>query len=127
MSHKDHEKKPKPVTKRKKGEPEDSIRLSTLRWWVLSIEKAGMEVVTTDPEQFLNIRRILAAALREINGLVPRPSDDAAEVAQSRTRSAPSQMMMSEGAACDVDADCGNPNFECCDGICVPKNACNIA
>lgn len=124
MSHEDHKTRAKPasqnqVSKRKKGDPEDGIRLGTLRWWALSIEKASMETLTTKPDQktFLAIRKILAKAVNDIHKLVE---------AERRTRSAAPQVM-SEGAACDADQDCNDPNMECCDGICVPKNACNIA
>jgi hypothetical protein len=97
------------------------MRLSTLRWWALSIEKTSMETFTTDPETFLEIRQVLAAAQRDIRKLLR------AEVAATRQAPSPSPQLMSEGAVCDVDQDCGDPDLECCEGICVPKNACNIA
>jgi hypothetical protein len=126
MSHEDHKTRSKPtsknpVSKRKKGDPEDAMRLSTLRWWALSIEKTSMETFTTDPETFLKIRKVLATAQRDIRKLIH------AEAAVTRQAPSTSPQLMAEGAACDTDQDCSDPDLECCDGICVPRNACNIA
>lgn len=117
------------VTKRKKAEVDDGMQLGTLRWWALTIEKTSMEVLTTNPKHFLAIRKILATAVSEINALVhDRPkAEHIAAAKQKRSAAAAAPQMMSEGITCDVDADCGDPDLECCDGICVPRNACNIA
>jgi hypothetical protein len=80
-----------------------------------------METFTTDPETFLKIRKVLATAQRDIRKLLH------AEAAATRQASSAAPQLMSEGEACESDPDCSDPNTECCDGICVPKNACNIA
>jgi hypothetical protein len=131
MSHEDHKTKGKPasksaVSKRKKGDPEDAIRLSTLRWWALSIEKTSMETFTTNPETFLKIRKVLATAQRDIRKLLHAEAT-ATRQAPSPAPSPSPQLMSSEGAVCDIDQDCGDPGLECCEGLCVPKGACNIA
>lgn len=121
MPHGDHGKNAKP-SKRKEV---DIRHLSSLRWWALNLEKTSLEVVSTDQEHFEKIRKILAKAVSEINALEhPKPDAKRAELRRSAP---PPPLTMSEGAACDSDPDCGDPNYECCDGVCVPRNACNIA
>jgi hypothetical protein len=125
MPHEDHGKNAKP-SKRKKPELGDITNLSSLRWWALNLEKTSLEVVFSNPDHFKSIRKILAKAVSEINALEhPRP--DAKRATALRSSGSPPPLTMSEGEFCDLDADCGDPGLECCDGVCVPRNACNIA
>ena len=122
MPHEDHGKNGKP-NKRKAVDVE---HLSSLRWWALNVEKTSLEVVSTNSKHFLDIRKILAKAVSEINALEhSKPS--AKRVAALRGSASPPPLMMSQGESCDADADCGDPDLECCQGVCVPRNACNIA
>jgi hypothetical protein len=65
-------KKPTGGTSRWQAAPNDAIRLATLRWFALTIEKEGIELYATNTATFPEIEKILRKALGDIDELRDR-------------------------------------------------------
>lgn len=96
--------------KSSKQQGEYKMPLPAQRWWVLTIERALLEVsVSSARDQGRAATAILQTAVNELYKLAGKP--------RRKTT-----MSFDPGTQCELSSEC-DPGFECIDGECVPINA----